>query len=181
MENWKIPEALCEQEREFFKVSCDLAEKDLKGISETSQAITNRAFQVVAALVPMLTISVTTIIKSVVEQTQTVYLICGFVGSLCGIIALILLLLIIIPRGMYNVGIHPSHFLKEEYFGTEEDAKLNVEYLYKYTIEEYQHRINYMLKQNAQRVREYQIALWFVTGAILSVFFIAFLYYLFNA
>jgi hypothetical protein len=101
-----------ELDKEYLKVVAENSEKELKSSVENSQGITNRAYQLILAIVPTTTLVLSNFIKMILDKTIS------WVDVLFAIVILELLresykllYILIFPRDQYYVGVAPRTVL----------------------------------------------------------------------
>lgn len=142
-------------DKEFVKHCFDSAEKRLRSALEVSDKATTRAFQTLTAIVPSLTIVLTTVISQALkhELKSNVLIPCA-IALLLGTIAFVQLYKVIFPREMHQLGYEPKELLVKEYFDNENfKGEASFKLLLISHLEDYQEQIQFMDKQNAQRVQ----------------------------
>jgi hypothetical protein len=152
------------------------AEKRLKSTLDMADRITVRAYAVLVLLVPCLS-AVIGIFRNDLKgctNAEWLLLMCCVVG-LC--VVLMLIVKIIYPRDMHQLGREPKVIALPEYYENpdyphEESYVL----LLTFEIEDYQSRIDYMEKQNSKRI----YLLKWAYCVFVVLFFVLVLFVLFN-
>lgn len=161
-ENWSMPDDInhIELDKEYLKVVAENSEKELKSSVENSQGITNRAYQLILAIVPTTTLVLSNFIKMILDKTIS------WVDVLFAIVILELLresykllYILIFPRDQYYVGVAPRTVLHKSLIESddqEEDEEKKKEFAYKnllgIIIEHNQIKTDFMDRQNVVRV-----------------------------
>lgn len=155
---WEITPELDYQklDKDYLKLCLDLAEKELKSAVETASNATNRGYQALLAIVPSMTLLMSTLLT--LMQTgkldKLTLLICIAIGwNLFR--AFKCLYEVVFPRDMYNIGGQPrTFFIQDHHVDTEKNQEASLKRLIAIQLEQYQIRVDFMHSQNAVRVHK---------------------------
>ncbi len=155
---WEISAEIDYQklDKEYLKLCLDLAEKELKSAMDTSSNATNRGYQALLAIVPSMTLLMSTLLTQIQsgKLDKLTILICIAIGwNLFR--AFRNLYEVVFPRNMYSIGAEPKTFFRTEHHVDDEGNKeASLKRLIAIQLEQYQIRVDFMHSQNGLRVHK---------------------------